>query len=193
MTVDSSQDFTALMHRVRCHSEGAAQELIGRYGTTLLRVVRQHLSRHLRSKFDSVDFVQAVWASFFALESERLKFEGPDALGAFLAQVAHNKVVDVVRQRLQSLKYDVRREVPLDRPGGDQAMDLAGHAPTPVELAIAREEWERLLDHRPAHHQEILTLLAFGNSPRQVAEQLGLHENSIRRVVRKVKRSSAHE
>src|SRR5262245_19959643 len=100
-----TQEFDQLMKRVRSRSDGAAHELIDRYGKLILYVVREHLNSELRSKFDSVDFVQAVWASFFAIATERLDFDGPEILGRFLVAVARNKVTDMVRQRLATLKY----------------------------------------------------------------------------------------
>src|SRR5262249_14283511 len=63
--VDSQQELRGLMERIRAGSQEAARELCDRYGSHILRVVRRKLDKKLRSKFDSVDFLQSVWTSFF--------------------------------------------------------------------------------------------------------------------------------
>src|SRR6266850_5492957 len=106
MHVDS-QEFPALMQGVRSSSDEAARALVDRYGDHILRIVRHKLHKKLRSKFDSADFVQAVWTSFFAMPLDEMRFQHPEELAAFLMQLARNKVVDAVRQRLQTGRYDV--------------------------------------------------------------------------------------
>src|SRR5438093_3787651 len=78
-------EFTALMERVRRGSNGAAEELVARYGAHILRVVRAKLSKKLRPKFDSADFVQSVWASFFGGGSDIQEIRQEDGLAAYLA------------------------------------------------------------------------------------------------------------
>ena len=111
---EESKSLSELLERALKDSETSAQEIVDRYGTYILRAVRRRLNKKLRSKFDSTDFVQAVWASFFALTPERLQFERPKELVDFLMGLARNKVVDAVRQRMETQKYDVNRELPLN-------------------------------------------------------------------------------
>ena len=106
---EEQEEFANLMQRLRNGSEEAARELLDRFGSYILRVVRRRLSRELRSKYDSVDFVQAVWASFFAEDSQDRRFDHPDALIAFLATLAQNKVIDAVRRPPESaVQYQPR-------------------------------------------------------------------------------------
>ena len=58
-------DFPSLMQQISMGSEDAAWELVERYGELIRRAVRRVLNKKLRSKFDSLDFVQLVWSSFF--------------------------------------------------------------------------------------------------------------------------------
>ena len=177
---DSPHEFHALMQRVREGSPDAARDLLERYGAHILRVVRRRLHRKLRSKFDSADFVQAVWASFFTGAPRQHAFDRPEALVAFLATLAQNKVIEAVRQRLESQKYDVARERPLDEPTADR---VAARQPTPSQVAVANEEWHRLLADLPAQYQRILGLLREGHTRREVADELGVNERTIRRVI----------
>jgi RNA polymerase sigma factor (sigma-70 family) len=183
---DQSQEFAGLMRRVCAGSQGAAEELIERYGAHILRIVRRKLHRSLRAKFDSADFVQAVWASFFALPLERYQFEQSQALVGFLFHLARNKVVEAVRQRLQTQKYNINRERALDDDQTRPANTMVVREPSPSEIAIAREEWDRLLAGQPEHYRQILVALRDGETQQAVAEQLGLNERTVRRMLRKI-------
>src|SRR4051812_332701 len=106
MTADENEaaagrsEFAILMEKLRNQTEGAAEELIERYGPAVVRVVRRRLRKGLRSKFDSMDFVQSVWATFFATPAQQFDFDDPESLIKFLTKVARHKVVDAVRERL---------------------------------------------------------------------------------------------
>src|SRR5262245_43381196 len=109
----TGNEFQELMQRLREGSDGAARELINKYGPHIKKVIRQRLHRKLRPKFDSVDFSQAVWASFFADQARLRSFDSPETLTKYLGAMARNKVVAAFRQRVQTEKYDVDRERPL--------------------------------------------------------------------------------
>src|SRR5207253_8793330 len=119
------EELTLLMRRVQQESEDAVKEFLDKYGQPIYRVVRQRLSKRLRAKYDSSDFVQSVWASFFALPTRGQAFQTPEALTAYLANMARHKVADVHRQRLGAAKYDVNRERSLD---GSAALEFEGVA-----------------------------------------------------------------
>ena len=63
---DANDEFRALMQRLREGSDEAAWQLVEQYGEPIRRAVRRALSARLRPQFDSLDFVQLVWSSFFA-------------------------------------------------------------------------------------------------------------------------------
>ena len=63
---EQSREFTSLMQRVHQGDEDAAWELLDEYGPHVINVVRRVLTSRMRSKADSTDFAQSVWASFFA-------------------------------------------------------------------------------------------------------------------------------
>ena len=46
------------------------------------------LSPPMRTRVDSTDLVQAVWASFFAMPFQKYSFDSPNALLAFLITLA---------------------------------------------------------------------------------------------------------
>src|SRR5713226_1526015 len=106
----TDEEFHALMQKVVAGSAEAAQELFREYGPYLLHAIRRRMSKRIRSKFDSMDFAQDVWASFFAQPLARRSFGSPEELVAFLTALAENKVIDAVRQRMGTQKHTINRE-----------------------------------------------------------------------------------
>jgi DNA-directed RNA polymerase specialized sigma24 family protein len=133
-------EFANLMKRVLAGDTEAAQELHALYGHHILHAVRKRLHQRLRSKFDSIDFVQDVWASFFTDIPEKNAFATPDDLVAFLTKMARNKVSSAVRTRMHQQKYNVNRETPLETmPRGADRFPSAQQ--TPSEIFMEGEEW----------------------------------------------------
>jgi RNA polymerase sigma factor (sigma-70 family) len=182
---DIAQDFSNLMRRVCDGCPYAIRELTERYGPQIQRVIRRKLAKKLRSKFDSLDFVQDVWASFFANPVPEGQFDRAEALIAFLTAMAHNKVVETNRVR-HGLKYEANREESLESaiPRDDEL--LHDDLPTASQVAVANETLEQLLAGLPPHYQRIVELMRQGHSPQETARQLGLAERTVYRVLRKL-------
>jgi RNA polymerase sigma-70 factor (ECF subfamily) len=176
------ENFGELIAQVRKGSEDAAWRLIEHYGPHIQRVVRRTLDRRLRGKFDSVDFVQAVWASFFREPAQIREFQTPEQIVGYLATSARYKVVDEMRRRLGTKKHDVTRELPLDDStlGSDP---LISDGPTPEEIAIAREVWNDLISGQTTRHQEIVRLRFAGATFPEIAKELDIHERTARKVM----------
>src|ERR1051326_5719513 len=98
-TAERQTSFAALMDRVRAGSQDAAWEIIERFGKQIKQVVRRRLNGLLRSQFDSTDFVQVVWLSFFRHPDMMRTFSSPSELASFLEVMARNKVTDETRRR----------------------------------------------------------------------------------------------
>jgi RNA polymerase sigma-70 factor (ECF subfamily) len=180
-------ELRAFLDRIRAGDELAARELLARYEAQVRLVVRRQLPRLLRSRFDSLDFLQSVWGSFFRrLRSGPEKFEDPRYLVTFLAQVAKNKIIDQYR-RAASRKMDMQREVPLYA-GGLPTQELIAHQDSASELAEANEEFGRLSDQLPADRREILGLKIEGLTNREIGERLGLSERTVRRALEDLRR-----
>ena len=76
------REFLRLIEEVRAGSEDAIRELVDIYGHHVYRIVRYRLNRELRSQYDSQDFCQSVWASFFANRDAIIRFKRPEELAA---------------------------------------------------------------------------------------------------------------
>jgi RNA polymerase sigma-70 factor (ECF subfamily) len=174
------------MRRVREGSEDAAWEVFKRYGGYIRRAVRRILKPQLRSKFDSVDFVQCVWLSFFRMRESAERFDRPQQLVRFLAGMAHYKVHMELRGRLSTEKHDVGREVPIDDLPDEDGPEFAAPEPEPVDAAIAREQWERLLQGQPPRYRRIIKLKLQGYTCAEIGKILHLDSHTVSRFLTKL-------
>jgi DNA-directed RNA polymerase specialized sigma24 family protein len=183
--VDELQEFRELLAGLRKGDPTAATELCRRYEPFIRAAVRRQLHYRLRALFDSLDFVQDVWASFLATPPDRYAFDSPQALLGFLKRVAHNKVVEVFRHRFETQKDDVTREVAAgDLPGGKE---FPSPSPTPSQWVIAEERWEQLLGHFAVGHRVILERLREGHNNEDIARMANVSLSTVNRVVRRLR------
>ncbi len=181
---DQLADF---LKRIQDGDEGAARELLQRYEAEVRLVVRRRLPRLLRSRFDSLDFLQSVWGSFFRRMREApAEFEDSRHLVAFLARAAKNKVIDEYR-RAASQKNDMRREEPLWG-DGRQPREVASPVDSPIEVAQAHEVFDRLNALLPRERKTILELKAQGLSSKDIGDRLGISERTVQRVIEELRR-----
>jgi RNA polymerase sigma-70 factor (ECF subfamily) len=180
------------LKRIQQGDEGAARELLQRFEPEVRLVVRRQLPRLLRSRFDSLDFLQSVWGSFFRrMRDAPTDFEDSRHLVAFLARAAKNKVIDEYR-RAASLKQDMHREEPLWG-DGRRPKDVADPIDSPSELAQAREVFGRLREHLPEDRRAILELKADGLSSKDIGDRLGISERTVQRVLEDLRRRMESE
>ncbi len=187
---DDSSELEELLERIRAGSEEAAWDFIEIYGPHLRRIVRRKLDTQLRSQFDSLDFVQMVWASFFCEPQEIKEFDGPEKLIGYLATVARNKVVQEYRRRVRTQKYNVTRERSLEEMDPDEASFSRNQA-TPSQVAMARERWARILKGQPERHRRIVQMRIHGATFEEIGRDLGIHERTARKIMDQLLRSES--
>jgi RNA polymerase sigma factor (sigma-70 family) len=186
-TQRGESELTEFLRRIQAGDEGAARELLSRFEAEVRLVVRRQLPRLLRSRFDSLDFLQSVWGSFFRrMRTAPTEFEDSRHLVAFLARAAKNKVIDEYR-RAASRKQDMHREEPL---WGDglRPRDVPDPADTPSEIAQAHEVLVRLRELMPADRRSILELKAEGLSSKDIGQRLGISERTVQRILEDLRR-----
>jgi RNA polymerase sigma factor (sigma-70 family) len=179
--MSSTTEFNVLMDRLATGCPDAPTELFEHYGKHVRKIVRFHLGRRLRREFDSLDFTQEVWTSFFAQAHDRERFAGPKELAAFLARIARNKIADRIRDRVRSRKRALARTQPLD----SALLDTVGNArtPSPSQVFAAREQWELLVRGQSSRNQRMLELLREEYTHAQIGKELGLHEKTVQRLL----------
>lgn len=179
---ERASEFRQALERVCTGSEEDALEFIQTYGPHIHRVVRRRLHQSMRSKFDSLDFVQMVWASFFADPQRIARIKDPDGLIRYLVTMARNKVIEESRRRLATKKHDVQRERPLDRIDVAESPSRQRQA-TPSQIAMARERWRRMLRDQSERNRRIVELRMGGATFAEIGRALGIHERTARQVI----------
>jgi RNA polymerase sigma-70 factor (ECF subfamily) len=170
-----------LLERLSAGDPRAAEEAFVAYAPFLRGLVRRHLSPALRARLDSMDVVQSVWAHLLEGYAERgWQFRSADHLRAFLITVTRNRLVDRQRRHLPHLA----REQPLSHTAPGQLP--RSHEPRPSERAQAADLWDRLLQLCPPEHREVLVLRRQGLLLNEIAARTGLHEGSVRRLLRRL-------
>jgi RNA polymerase sigma factor (sigma-70 family) len=178
----TGNEFERLMERFRTGDPGAGKEIFERYGKAIQRVVHYRLDRRLRSQFDSLDFAQDAWASFFRIAAKEHTFQTPEELLAFLTRLVRHKMIDAYRKRCQHSKENKGKF----RCSHNYVDEQPARQPTPSHVAILSEEWDRLLKDKPPQMQRALEMLRDGYSQREIAEYLGIHVKRIQRLLKKL-------
>jgi RNA polymerase sigma-70 factor (ECF subfamily) len=109
-----------------------------------------------------------------------MRFGTVSQLRAFLIRATRNRFIDRVRQHQTAVR--------LEQPLGETTDDGLPRSvqPRPSETAEADELWERLLALCPPEHHGLLRLRRRGATASEIAAQVGMHEGSVRRVLREL-------
>jgi RNA polymerase sigma factor (sigma-70 family) len=175
-----------LLEKLRGGDPAAAAEAFRAYEPHLRLVVGRHLPQRLRAKFDSLDVVQSVWADVLeGFSAAGWRFADADHLRAFLVTLTRRRLVD----RLRHFRAALERERHLS----DLRPECLGPSadPRPSEVAHANDLWEKMLALCPPAHHEVLRLRRDGLRLEEIAARTGLHEGSVRRILRKLARQMA--
>jgi len=183
MTADPLE---ALLDQLCRGDDAAAEEVFRTYEPYLRKVVRRHLPRSLRAKFDSVDIVQSIWADLLrGFRAAGWRFADKEHLRAFLVKATRHRLIDRCRRHAAA----VEREQPLQ--GGVLKQLPPAQQPQPSDVAEANDLWEHLLAFCPPAHRDLLRLRRQGLPIADIAARRGLHEDSVRRILRDVARQLA--
>lgn len=170
-------EFEHLLAGCRRREPGAFASLVERYLPHVRAAVRRRLNRRLRARFDSADFTQNVWASFFQMTLDRLDVTTEAALLAYLSRMAEVKVFEEVRHQ-HAQKADVRRDVPLG-----EVPEPSGRVPTPSGELAAADRWEALTAGLSARDQDMLGMLREGHTYQAIAARFGLTPKTVQRLM----------
>jgi RNA polymerase sigma-70 factor (ECF subfamily) len=175
-----TQTLERLLEKLGSGDEAATEQLFRACEPYLRAVVRRRLPAQVQSRFESRDIVQSVWADLLTgFREGRWRFADAGQLRAFLIRVVQYRLCDRARRALNQ----VRREEPLT--------ELPTGEPRPSEHAQAAALWDKLLAATAPEHHDILRLRRGGLTLAEIAEQTGLHEGSVRRILRRLAREVA--
>jgi len=173
-----------LLERLNRGDLSATKELFLAYTSYLRVVVRRLLSTQLRPAFDSSDVVQSVWVHVVrSLGVDGWQVGSERQLRALLATIARRGVVRRVRSHN---RMEIEGEV------GSRLDTLpAKSQPRPSEVAQGTELWQRMISYCSPEHRSVLELRRQGLPLAEVAARTGLHEGSVRRILRRLARELA--
>src|SRR5262249_57559701 len=117
----------------------AAERAFLAYEPYLRMAIRRQLTGALRSKLDTMDIVQSVWADVLGgFRDAGWRFTDRSHLRAFLMKVARNRLIDRRRQHHRALEQERSLDQAVaDLPGANQ--------PRPSEIAQEHQLWKPLL------------------------------------------------
>lgn len=184
----SEGQLQALVEGLNRGEEQAIRRAYQAYQPFLRMVIRRRLSSPSRTRLDSLDIVQSVWADLLpGFRRAGWKFPNAMHLRAFLARVTRNRLVD--RQRRHALSLDREQAIAhgdlqgLPAPGNEQAS----------QLVQAGDLWDRIVASCPPSYREILLLKREGLTSAEIAARVGFHEASVRRVLCDLARRLGYE
>lgn len=185
--------FDQLMESVAAGSDDAIWQLAETYTPFIIGAVRYSLPRRLRSKLDSQDIAQSLWASLLLNGTDLTRLKTPAQLIAFLARATKNKVIDKNRH-FQTQKHDIQREERLSSTSpnrGASSQRPQGTMPysrddTPSEFAILREQWNHVLASISERERDILWMRLGRHSYQSISVKLQIHERTARLAMENV-------
>jgi len=182
----TEEPLDALLEKLNAGDSTALDELFRAYEPYLRIVVRRRLSPPLRSKFDSLDIVQSVWADVIdGVGQARWKFENTQQLRAFLLKMTQNRFIDRLRQNRTAIERGT------DGPQAKIDEIPNRHAARASEATHADDLWQQMLKACPPAHHQLLEMKRAGASLAEIAQRTGMHESSVRRVLYQVARDVA--
>jgi RNA polymerase sigma-70 factor (ECF subfamily) len=184
--MDLEPDISDLIARARSGDEAAVRDFLSRFESEVRMMVRGRLPKKLRTQFDSMDFVQAVWSSFFPrLRTDPSGFSNFQHLRGFLSGIVRNKVYQEHRRLTRTGKHAIGREQRLSvrRGGKEIALEVVSPDPSPSQAMQASERLARLVAGRGPRDVQVITLRHQGMKLDEIARRTGVHERTVRRII----------
>jgi RNA polymerase sigma factor (sigma-70 family) len=185
-----NDEFSDLLRRAKAGDDEAIRDFLSRFEGEVRTMVRSRLPKKLRSRFDSTDFVQSVWQSFFLDPArEPRDFDNVEHFRGFLYGMVRNKVGQQHRRLTKTEKYDLTREEPLYLRRGDREVlrEVVSPEPSPSQAVQAKDRMAQLTAGRSPREVEVLTLRRQGLTFVEIAARTGINERTVRRVIEDVR------
>lgn len=185
-------EFDRLMAEVAAGSEEAVVQLAETYTPHIIRSVRRCMSPKIRTKLDSQDVAQTLWASLLLRRTELLRLKTREQLIAYLVRATKNKVAEKA-VKLRTQKRNIDREEPLGPPErlAGNRRTAHGNEPcsresTPSTYASLRERWRNAMSNASERDRRIVELVLERRTFDEIGEILSIHEQTARRAVERL-------
>jgi len=160
------QDESILVQRAQKNDSQALAEIYEAYFDKIYR----YIALRIRNEMEAEDLTQQVFMkmlhSISAYKSQGVPFS------SWLYRIAHNQVVDFLRQRNKKATVDIE---------GLPLQDTANDPQSLIELDCDIKELKQAMQNLTASQQEVLSLRFTGDMPiAQCAEVMGKSEGAIK-------------
>src|SRR5262249_3942648 len=176
-----SDSFAEFLSTLEAQGNEAARELFGRFTHQLMTLASRHIDAGLKHRVDAEDIVQSTYKSFFHRHGAgEFKFVNWNSLWGLLTLITVRKCAERAAYH-RAERRDAAREVSAP-PGAEAApwLEPCGREPTPLEAAVLNETVERLLGDLDEEERPVLELSLQGYTTREISEQLGRAERTVR-------------
>ena len=163
--MSTPHDLSALMRLSRGGDENAYRLLLSRVAVWLRDIARQGLARVGLNAEDGEDIVQDT---LLAMHLKRDTWDETQPLEPWLRAIAHHKMVDHLRRRGFRVLVDI-----------DEHADLLA-APQTIDDGVSVDTEKMLACLSNRHRRIVVAISIEGFSAREVGEQFGMSEGSVR-------------
>ena len=182
-------EFNELLRRAKAGDDGAIRDFLSRFEQEVQTMVRSRLPKKLRTQFDSTDFVQSVWQSFFVDSTILAILTMSSICGDFCLGWCGTRCSEQHRRLTKTEKYDLAREERLYVRRGDREVprEVVSPEPSPSQAVQAADRMAQLTAGRSPLEIEVLTLRRQGLTFVEIADRTGINERTVRRVIETVR------
>jgi RNA polymerase sigma-70 factor, ECF subfamily len=189
VTATMSDSFGEFLTRLQTHEDAAARQLFARFAHQLIALAQRHISAGLRHKVDPEDVVQSAYKSFFIrYDLHNLTVVDWNSLWGLLTLITVRKCAERAAYHHAQCR-DAAREVSLQRRDEKASwLEPFGREPNPFEAIVLNETLEQLMGTLREDERPILELSLLGHTTREISEQLGRAERTVRLVREGIRR-----
>ncbi|HEY8505264.1 MAG TPA: sigma-70 family RNA polymerase sigma factor [Gemmataceae bacterium] len=191
--MSESIDDRDLVARCRAGDQAAAQVLFDRFVERLLLLARRRISQRLASRVDPEDIVQSVFRTFFhRLKQDQFQFDDQDDLFKLLVRITVHKTLRQIAFH-KAAKRDPGMEAHQGENNQEMLAQVLDAEPSPETIVTFMDHLEHFLSQLRPEDRQILELRLQGYSTEEIAQQLGLYDRKIRRVLERVRAVAQNE
>jgi len=145
------------------------------------------------SRIDAEDIVQSVFRTFFVrLKDGRFVFQEEDDLCKLLVRITLHKTLRQVAFH-KAAKRDPNMESNQGEHHREQLLAVLDREPSAEDALAFEDELEKFLAPLSEQEQQIIRLRLQGFTNDEIAQQMGLYDRKIRRVMERVRQVAAEE
>lgn len=180
-------DLPDLIQRLRNNDSIAAAQIYRRYGGDLRRIVDDRIEPLLKRRMDADDVLQSAFRTFFRrIRDGQFKVDDSTQLWNLLCAITLTKLREQARFHLRA-RRDVNREQTPAKPDPRDTQQLDAEPAISSKFVYRAvdfaDQLEKLMDTLDEEEFAIVGLKLGEQTNAQIADQLGVSERTVRRLL----------